>query len=57
MEVAQEGPAVEPGRFLYSTGRPRGLEPVEIDLDQLGIEPELAGAEDRSSAPSSCRNA
>lgn len=42
-----EGAGVEPRRLLERARRPGRLERREIDLDQLRIEPQLAGAEDR----------
>ena len=46
VEVAQERSGVDPRRLLERARDPCGLERVEIHLDQLGIEPQVAGAED-----------
>ena len=47
MEISEERTDVEPGRLLEGARRPCRLEGREIDLDQLLIEPKVAGAEDR----------
>ena len=46
MEVAQKRAGVEPRGLLERARRARGLEGRQIHLDQLGIEPQVAGAED-----------
>ena len=46
MEVAQKRAGVQPRGLLERARRARGLEGRQIHLDQLGIEPQVAGAED-----------
>ena len=46
MEVAQKRAGVQPRGLLERARRPRDLEGRQIHLDQLGIEPQVAGAED-----------
>ena len=47
VEVPQKRAGVQPRRLLERAGSPRRLEGREVHLDQLGIEPQVAGAEDR----------
>jgi len=47
VEVAQEGTGVQPSRLLQCPRCSRGLERRDVHLDQLRVEPQLAGAEDR----------